>query len=63
MRSLVIALATAFLAVTIATSFSSAADAARRGSMSGYDNTYGSHKGHKCAGGHCTPLKTHTKKR
>ena len=63
MRSLVIAITTAFLAVTIASAFSADAYAARRGTMSGFDNTYGSHKGHKCAGGHCTPIKKTTKRK
>jgi len=56
MRTFVIAITTAFLAVTIASSFSADAYAARRGTMSGIDNTYGSHKGHKCVAGHCTPV-------
>lgn len=63
MRTFVIAVTTAFLTVTVVSSFSSDAYAARRGSMTGYDNTYGSHKGHKCAGGHCTPFKKPTKKK
>ena len=57
MRTFVIAITTAFLAVTVASSFSSGAYAARRGTMTGIDNTYGSHKGHKCVGGACTPIK------
>jgi hypothetical protein len=56
MRTFVIAIATAFLAVTIASSFSSNAYAVRPGTMSGYDNTHGSHKGHKCVAGHCAPV-------
>jgi hypothetical protein len=56
MRTFVIAITTAFLAVTIASSFSSNAYAVRQGTMSGYDHTHGSHKGHKCFGGHCTPV-------
>jgi hypothetical protein len=56
MRTFVFAIATAFLAVTIASSFSADAYAARRGAMTGIDNTYGSHKGHKCVAGHCTPV-------
>jgi hypothetical protein len=54
MKVLVVALSTAFLTVTIASSFSSDAYASRRGTMSGVDNTYGSQKGHKCSGGACT---------
>lgn len=57
MRTFVIAITTAFLAVTIASSFSTASHAARRGTMSGFDHTYGSHKGHKCVGGGCTAIK------
>jgi hypothetical protein len=63
MRIFVIAIMTAFLGVTVASSFSSEAYAARRGTMSGYDHTYGSHKGHKCAGGHCTPFKKPAKRK
>ncbi len=57
MRTFAIAITTAFLVVTVASSFSSDAYAARRGTMSGVDNTYGSNKGSKCAGGTCTPIK------
>jgi hypothetical protein len=56
MRTFVIAITTAFLAATIASSFSADAYAARRGTMTGFDNTYGSHKGHKCVAGHCAPV-------
>jgi hypothetical protein len=56
MRTFVIAITTAFLAVTIASSFSADAYAVRAGTMSGHDNTYGSHKGHKCVAGHCNPV-------
>jgi hypothetical protein len=55
MRILILILLSAFVGATIATSFSSDAYAARRGTMSGVDNTYGSQKGHKCFGGACTP--------
>jgi hypothetical protein len=55
MKILVVALSSAFLAATIVTSFSSEAYAARRGTMSGVDNTYSSQKGQKCQGGACTP--------
>ncbi len=57
MKLLILALSTAFLTVMLVSSFSSEAYASRRGTMSGYDNTYGSHKGHKCVGGHCTPVR------
>ncbi len=53
MRFLVIALSSAFLTLTVASSFSSDAYAARQGAMSGADNTYGSTKGKKCSGGGC----------
>jgi hypothetical protein len=56
MRNFVFVIATAFLSVTIASSFSADAYAARRGTMTGIDNTYGSHKGHKCVAGHCAPV-------
>ena len=56
MRTFVIAITTAFLAVTVASTFSSDAYAVRWGTMHGYDNTYRSHKGHKCFHGHCTPV-------
>jgi hypothetical protein len=39
MRTFAIAITTAFLAVTIASSFSTASYAARRGTMSGVDKT------------------------
>jgi hypothetical protein len=55
MKILIFVLSSAFLTATIATSFSSDAYAARRGTMSGVDNTYGSQKGQKCMGGACTP--------
>jgi hypothetical protein len=55
MKMLILVLSSAFLTATIATSFSSDAYAARRGTMSGVDNTYGSQKGQKCMGGTCTP--------
>jgi len=54
MKILVVAMSTAFLAITIAGSFYSDAYAARRGTMSGIDNTYGSQKGSNCVGGACT---------
>ena len=60
--SAVVALSSAFLSVAIAGSFSSEAYAARRGSMSGVDNTYGSQKGQKCQGGVCTPAAQKKKK-
>jgi hypothetical protein len=53
MKIFVLLLSSAFLVATIATSFSSDAYAARRGTMSGIDNTYGSQKGQKCFGGTC----------
>jgi hypothetical protein len=55
MKILIVALSSAFLTATIVTSFSSESYAARRGTMSGVDNTYGSQKGQKCVGGSCTP--------
>jgi hypothetical protein len=55
MKIFVVVLSSAFLTVAIASSFSSDAYAARRGSMSGMDNTYGSTKGKKCSGGACAP--------
>jgi hypothetical protein len=55
MKIFIFVLASAFLTATIASSFSSDAYAARRGTMSGVDNTYGSQKGQKCMGGACTP--------
>ena len=55
MKVFIVVLSSAFLTVAIASSFSSDAYAARRGTMSGIDNTYGSQKGQKCQGGACTP--------
>jgi hypothetical protein len=55
MKTFVVVLSSAFLTFAIASSFSSDANAARRGSMSGFDNTYGSMKDKKCSGGSCTP--------
>ncbi|WP_156435079.1 hypothetical protein [Bradyrhizobium lablabi] len=55
MKILVLTLLSAFVVATTAASFSSDAYAARRGTMSGVDNTYGSQKGQKCFGGSCTP--------
>ncbi|WOH47315.1 hypothetical protein [Bradyrhizobium sp. sBnM-33] len=55
MKIFVFMLLSAFVIATVATSFSSDAYAARRGTMSGVDNTYGSQKGQKCFGGTCTP--------
>jgi hypothetical protein len=63
MKIIIVALSTAFLTATIATSFTSDAYAARRGTMSGVDNTYGSQKGQKCMGGACTPKATKGKKK
>lgn len=54
MKAIVIAFTIGFLGVAIAGAFSSEAYAARRGTMSGIDNTYGSQKGQKCSGGSCT---------
>ena len=62
MKILIVALSSAFLTATIVTSFSSEAYAARRGTMSGIDNTYGSQKGQKCHGGACTPAAQKKKK-
>jgi hypothetical protein len=62
MKILIVALSSAFLTATIVTSFSSEAYAARRGTMSGIDNTYGSQKGQKCQGGACTPATSKKKK-
>jgi hypothetical protein len=55
MRIFAAVIASAFLAVTLVSSFSSSAYAARAGSMSGHDNTYGSTKGKKCTNGVCAP--------
>jgi len=63
MKILAPMLLTAFVVATVATSFSSDAYAARRGTMSGIDNTYGSQKGQKCFGGTCTPGAKKGKKR
>jgi len=62
MRIFAIALASAFLTVTLVSSFSSSAYAARAGAMSGRDNTYGSTKGKSCANGVCTPAGKKAKK-
>ena len=62
MRILVVILSSAFLTFAVASSFSSDAYAARRGDMSGMDNTYGSTKGKKCSGGSCTPTGATKKK-
>ena len=63
MKILVVFLSSAFLTGAIASSFSSDAYAARRGTMSGTDNTYGSQKGQKCQGGACTPATAPKKKK
>ena len=63
MKVLFVAIATAFLAATIASSFSSDAYAARRGTMTGIDNTYGSQRGHDCVGGVCTKPQAPKKKK
>jgi hypothetical protein len=55
MRILIAVVTSAFLTVTVVSSFSSSAYAARAGSMSGHDNTYGSTKGKKCTNGICAP--------
>jgi hypothetical protein len=55
MKIFIIVLSSAFLTAMIAASFSSDAYAARRGTMSGVDNTYGSQKGQKCMGAACAP--------
>jgi hypothetical protein len=60
MKSTTVLLSSAFLAFTIASSFSSSAYAARRGSMSGYDSTYGTTG--KCSGGPCNVEKPKTEK-
>jgi hypothetical protein len=62
MKIFVVVLSSAFLTFAIASSFSSDAYAARRGSMTGVDNTYGSTKGKKCSGGSCTPTGATKKK-
>jgi hypothetical protein len=62
MRIFAIALTSAFLTVTIVSSFSSSAYAARAGAMSGRDNTYGSTKGKSCANGVCAPVGKKAKK-
>ncbi len=62
MKILAVILSSAFLTVVIASSLSSSAYAARRGTMSGMDNTYGSTKGKKCIGGACTPTAAPKKK-
>jgi hypothetical protein len=62
MKILIVVLSSAFLTAAIASSFSSDAYAARRGTMSGIDNTYGSQKGQKCSGGSCTPAAPKKKK-
>jgi hypothetical protein len=51
MKTFAIVMTTAFLAATIASAFSSDAYAARRGTMTGHDNTYGTT--HSCIAGHC----------
>jgi len=51
MKVITAVLSFSFLTIAIASSFSSEAYAARRGTMSGYDNTYGSTG--KCSGGAC----------
>ena len=51
MKIFSIAVTTAFLTVTIASVFSSDAYAARRGTMTGHDHTYGTT--HSCHAGHC----------
>jgi len=56
MKTFSVVLSSAFLIVAIASSFSSEAYAARRGVMSGMDNTYGSTKGKRCSGGSCVPV-------
>jgi hypothetical protein len=58
MKIFVLLLSSAFAVATISVSFSSDAYAARRGTMSGIDNTYGSQKGQKCSGGACKPAGT-----
>lgn len=55
MKIIALTLLSAFVVATTAISFSSDAYAARRGTMSGIDNTYGSQKGQKCFGGSCAP--------
>jgi hypothetical protein len=51
MKAIAAVLSFSFLTIVLASSFSSDAYAARRGAMSGYDNTYGSTTG--CQGGGC----------
>jgi hypothetical protein len=63
MRILAVVLASAFLTVTIVSSFSSSAYAAMAGLMSGRDATYGSTKGKGCANGVCAPVGKKAKKR
>jgi hypothetical protein len=62
MKFFIVVLSSTFLTAAIASSFSSDAYAARRGTMSGVDNTYGSQKGQKCTGGSCTPAAPKKKK-
>jgi hypothetical protein len=62
MKLFIVVLSSAFLTAAMASSFSSDAYAARRGTMSGVDNTYGSQKGQKCQGGACTSAAPKKKK-
>ena len=51
MKAITAVLSFSFLTIAIASSFSSEAYAARRGTMSGYDNTYSSTN--RCQSGAC----------
>jgi hypothetical protein len=51
MKAITAVLSFSFLTIAIASSFSSEAYAARRGTMSGFDNTYASTG--RCQGGAC----------
>jgi hypothetical protein len=51
MKAIIAVLSFSFLTIVIASSFSSEAYAARRGAMSGFDNTYSSTN--RCQGGAC----------
>jgi hypothetical protein len=51
MKALTAVLSFSFLTIVVASAFSSEAYAARRGTMTGYDNTYSSTG--RCQGGAC----------
>lgn len=57
MKTLALAVLFSFLTAAFVSSYSSSANAARAGAMSGHDNTYGSQKGAKCSAGACATSK------